>query len=394
MPVNFQQIQTQVNGLGQQALQQEKMLQTRREQALALLHRYADQLDLLSALVERAARENPNLRCARPGTEPLTLAEPSPELTQEIVILAADGSQIEPDRHAAVEFGVINTGAFRIQPNQPIPPTEIIESQLLFGEDLIEDGIQFTEEIVALKRDLEERKLLLTLATDEKLPVVTLTDGPLELFREKESGAAKLYQKYFKEYLTALEQLSTLSAVTAGYVDRPRADLVVRLLELTQIAAGDFAQKVGREHPLQGVTDASLYRDLLGPGDRSPVFSIQSPSAQEFKGLLALHFFYLNVGRENQPSIARIEIPAWVAQHPSLLNLLHAALINQCQVTGGHAFPYALHRAHEVAVVTYAEKEQLENLIIKKMIEHGLLPPQVSNKQYLKNNFGKRTRYR
>ncbi len=393
MPINYQQIQSQIKSLGQQAREQEKRIQTRREKALQLLRQYAERLEDLKALLARAERENPNLRCALPLDEPLTAALPTPPLSEALVILAADGSQIDPDRHAAVEFSVINAGAFRVQPNHPIPPAEIIKTRLLFGEDLRPEGVHISEEIVALLRDLAERELLAELAAGESLPVVTLTDGPLELFREKETRAAKIYQLNFTRYLAALEMLESMSAVTAGYVDRPRANLVVNLLELTQIAEPEFARKAGKEHELEGVYDADLYVTLLQPGERSPIYAIKSPSARDFTHGLALHFFYINVGREGQPSIARVEVPAWVVQHPILLNRLHATLVSQCQVIGSRPFPYALHRAHEVAVVSHFEKEQLENLIVKTLIEQGFLPPHVSNKQFLKNSFGKRTRY-
>ena len=47
---------------------------------------------------------------------------------------------------------------------------------------------------------------------------------------------------------------------------------------------------------------------------------------------LALHFFYINVGTSENPWLARVEIPGWVAKNTELLNALHAILIQQCQV--------------------------------------------------------------
>ena len=37
-----------------------------------------------------------------------------------------------------------------------------------------------------------------------------------------------------------------------------------------------------------------------------------------------------------------MEVPEWVAQDPAKLNLVHAAIAEQCRVTGG--FPYVLMR--------------------------------------------------
>jgi len=123
------------------------------------------------------------------------------------------------------------------------------------------------------------------------------------------------------------------------------------------------------------------------------VFAIQSSSSRHFKGALALHFFYLNVGRPEHPWLARVELPAWVAQDAGLLNLLHAALVTQCQQMGSHPYPYALHRAHEVALVSYAEKQQLENMIAGEYLRLGIPAGERSQKQTIKNLSGSRTRY-
>lgn len=393
MPIDYQQARSQVKSLGKQAKQREEQISTQLKLAQSLLQQHQADLQALRQKVERASA-NENLRCAVPVEETLTFTAPTPTQQEEIVILAADGSQIAPDRHAAVEYGVVNTGAIRILPNQPIPPIETIETQLIYGEALRPDGIPMGEEIIALLRDLNERQRLAVLAAAESLPVVTLTDGPLELFMEREKQAVKPYRRYFDDYLKALENLSTLSAVTAGYVDRPGSGLVVRLLELLTFPDHQFEQKAGKEHPLEWVSDVMLYQHLLQPGERSAIFAIQSPSARHFKEHLALHFFYLNVGRVEDPSLARVEIPAWVAVRPTLLNRLHAALVAQCQASGARPFPYALHRAHEVAVVTHIDRDQLETMIIKELIQNGFKLPHTTHKQFLKNISGKRTRFK
>ena len=104
-------------------------------------------------------------------------------------------------------------------------------------------------------------------------------------------------------------------------------------------------------HPLRGVSDRWLYGEktnpLLGPGERSAVFAIQSKSEKYYKGVLGLHFFYLNVGTEGHPWPVRVEIPKWVADDPEKLNLLHAVLVDQCRMMGSKPYPYLLHRAHE-----------------------------------------------
>lgn len=390
MPVNFQQIQQKVKQIGQQAPEAQKRLEKRYAEALRLVEAYANRVDELTELVEKARRTSPSLRCAVPRREGLTFHATAPALDTPIVLLAADGSQINPDRHDQVPFGVINTGAIRILPGQPEAPKEIIRSDLLYGDELQTDGGPVTEEVVAMRRDKSERTLLADLAEVETLPVVTLTDGQLELFREPQQVGE--FDKLFTEFKDALRRLARQGAVTAGYVDKPRADLVVRLLELVLLPDRELNQ-AGHKRPLGGVTDALLFRDRLAAGERSAVFGIQSKSAEKFDGELALNFFYLNVGRTDRPYLARVELPEWVASSDQMLNRLHAALIDQCRQMGSMPFPYALHRAHEVAVVRLEEKDQLENLIILELRRQGVPVGDRSNKQFYKNVTGKRTRY-
>jgi hypothetical protein len=154
--------------------------------------------------------------------------------------------------------------------------------------------------------------------------------------------------------------------VTAGYVEKPTADLVVRLLEIG-VADDEQLKKLREFQPLHGVSDRWLYGErqnpLLPPGHRSAVFGLQSGSEKKYKGALSLHFFYLNVGSEGHPWPVRVEIPRWVAEDSKKLDLLHCILIEQCKMMGSRPYPYLLHRAHETAVVRYEEKEQVGQLL-------------------------------
>mgnify|MGYP001066250455 CR=1 FL=1 len=103
-------------------------------------------------------------------------------------------------------------------------------------------------------------------------------------------------------------------------------------------------------------------------------------------------FFYLNVGMEHEGYLARVEIPAWVAEEPSKLDMLHAVLISQCRMLGPRPYPYLLHRAHETAVVSFDEKEQVTQMVVNELLMRGVSVPRRSNKQAAKD-VGRRTRY-
>lgn len=386
MPVNFQQALQKIREMGSKARARSQDLAEKRSRAVALLHEYAGREGELRELVERAARLNPRLRCAGPALGRLDsafTAQPRPG----VVLLAADGSQINPDRHAAVEFGAINVGAIRLSPG--LPPVETVDSQLLFYEDLYSGNVPLTDDIVALRRDKEERAMLRRLAEPEVRAgrtVVTLTDGPLELFGQDQNS--REFKETLAAYLDVLGDLAKLGAAAAGYVDAPRSDYVVNLLELILLNAEGRLGMAGRERPLFPVRDRDLFEELVEPQQRSAVFALRSPAAENFKDELALHFFYLNVGRPGKRHLARVEIPQWVAADLELLETLQSALVGQALQMGARPFPYIIHRAHEIAVISFAEKDELENLIAAELRRQGVEVGEKSNKQFAKDNRG------
>jgi hypothetical protein len=389
--LDFQALVQQVKQLGESAPLREKRLQERLQTALTLLQKNATSLPLLRQKVQQfVSQVESTLRCAVPVDQPLTFRQLPTKQPILGTLIAADGSQINPDRHAAVDFCLINAGAITLQLGSSEAPKTTIRSQLLYDEALYTRSGILTEQMVALMRDLEERKLLAELAAKLPPPVFTLTDGPLELWAGREGAReAREYQQRFEQYLQALKQLHALEAVTAGYVDRPRADLVIRLLEIAQLPVEQWSS-AATMRPLRGVTDVNLFARLLAPHERSAVFRIQSPSARLYPDELALHFFYLNVGRENRPYLARVEIPAWVVHTPGMLDQLHALLVHQCQQMGAHPYPYLLHRSHEVARVSRAEKEQLENMIQLELRRCGIRLREKSSKQMAKETATRR----
>ena len=349
MTLDFRQVQEQVVQLGENAPLREKQMNERRARAANLLAQHAQELEALRHKVERvASRYDPTLRCALPVKESLDSALPLPLQCEVGTILTADGSQINPNRHAEVNYCLINIGAITMKPGSPEAPETFITSQLLYEEELYTGTGSMTEALLALKRDLRERAMLVDLAQRAQPPVITITDGPMELWGAKDAageGAAE-YKKSLQDYQIVLKQLCTMNAITAGYVDKPGADLVMRLLEVAS-APEDALNNIRTHRPLRGVRDIDLYREILLPGCRSAIFQMQSKSMENYPGELAIHFFYLNVGREKHPKMARVEIPAWVAQNPEMLDNLHVVLVNQCRILGTRSYPYLLHRAHE-----------------------------------------------
>ncbi len=369
MPIDYQQIYEKIQEIGKGARERKKTLEERRAKARELLNIYASELDLLRSKVDSAKAADPNIRCALPLDESLASSHPVPDSAIQATLIAADGSQINPDRHAAVQFGLVNVGAITMKLNSGEAPEISTESELLFGDDLLPNGIPMSDGMVALKRDLAEREKLDKLSKGIQGQVVTFTDGPIELWGAKGEDASS-YEDFIKRYLTILSRLQTRGVTTAGYVDKPSADLVVRLLEIA-MADNEQIQKLREFHPLRGVSDRWLYGErenpLLPPGHRSAIFRIQSSSDKRYTGVLSLHFFYLNVGTQGHPWPVRVEVPKWVVDDKEKLDLLHGVLVEQCRMMGSRPYPYLLHRAHETAVVKNEEKQQIEQLLTMEL---------------------------
>jgi hypothetical protein len=398
MSLDFQQVRQQVKALGEGAPLRAQNLQKLRREAFERLNASADTLIELRRKVQHVVQNyDPNLRCAMPldlegrSPEPLNAHISAPALVSRTTILAADGSQIIPDRHAPVNYGLINVGAIQVNQGGAGAPLLSIQSHLFDEDKLYTQTGLITEAHLALLRDLFERQRLAELAEQAEQPVVSFTDGPIELWGAKDGDDSSGFKENLDVYLEALKRLNKLQAVTAGYVDKPAANLVVRLLEVAGLDQDELPQ-VRKKFPLRGVRDIDLFWSLLGPGERSAVFALQSGSCRHYKDNLALHFFYLNVGSEKHPWLARVEIPAWVAGKPDQLDLLQAVLLNQCQIMGSRPYPYLLHRAHETALVTLEEKEQVTQMILKELRERGVDVGELSHKQSAKDLPG-RTSY-
>jgi hypothetical protein len=248
--------------------------------------------------------------------------------------------------------------------------------------------------MVALRRDLAEREKLDALSKGIEGQVVTFTDGPIELWGAK-GDDAQSYADFVQKYLGVLSRLQSRGVTTAGYVDKPSADLVIRLLEIA-IADNEQIRKMREFYPLRGVSDRWLYGErenpLLKPGHRSAVFGLQSGSDKKYSGVLSLHFFYLNVGTAGHPWPVRVEVPKWVVDDKEKLNLLHAVLVEQCRMMGSRPYPYLLHRAHETAVVKHEEKQQIEQLLTLELRKNNEDADDGSYKQSAKGLQGRTRR--
>jgi len=122
MPINFQQTYTQIKIIGAKSEERRKKREDARKQASNLFATYSAQLDSLRARVETAKQIDPNLRCAVPLDENLDSSIGIDDSVIQATLIAADGSQVNPDRHASIQFSLINVGAITMKLNSDEKP--------------------------------------------------------------------------------------------------------------------------------------------------------------------------------------------------------------------------------------------------------------------------------
>lgn len=327
-------------------------------------------------LAARVTRAGDRYRGARPSDEPVRQRFPPPAVDAGLVIAGADGSQIYPDRHAPALYYVIQVGSLAIDLGTGrAPQTRTLPEIHFRPEDLYdEDGHPVNNAVINGRRDALEMKALADWAeTAAGRPFLALLDNGLLLWfalqvREQQQ---KEVDRVLKAYLGHLDGLRARAGAVAGFIDRPRSADVLALAHLATLPPEAINDAALRANPFRGLTDRLVFEKLLEPGERSACFIDSSPLNRDFETRgHQVRFFYLKT--DARGTIARVEVPAWVADDPAALGRVHAGILEQCRATGG--FPYALVRAHELAVVTNEDRQQLETYIQQRMLEHNLSP--------------------
>ncbi len=398
MTLELSQVAPQVKAMGRSLHDQRAFRDEAGQTAQALLQQFSTEQAALYQRIEQAEKVQRQLRFewvgAAPTAEALAQAYPLPPGPERVTVIASDGSQILPNRHAITLYYLINTGCiiyrhgsnqkpdtYRPQPVLCYSPDELFDEQ----DHLISPGE------VNVKRDLAEVQVLADVAPayTSLEPVVTLLDGQLTLrvidlpFDQQEARQ--------RDHIAQLDRLRQTRALVAGYVDRPRSTFVLALLHLASLDPAAITEESLRHNPFRHLTDLDLFT-FLGPGQRSAIFAVKSKSYEIYRYAgHGIHFFYLNVSSQTgAPQLARVEIPAWLADNSPAVDILHAVVVRQARITGG--YPYVLARADELAVISGEEHEAVEMMLAVEMRRQGLIP-EISLKQHNKNAFRWKRKY-
>lgn len=374
MTLELSKVTSQVTQLGEQAAQRKRELETVTPQVRDILRDHRDDVDLVD--LARRATDTKRWRGAIPIGEPLDSAIDPPALPERLSIVAGDGSQIYPDSHGIALYYLINIGtiAFRHGTGQaPIVSTYPTVSN---QTDSLEDDEIISGPLVNAWRDVGEltRITELALAESLNLPTVALMDGLLALWVQTAAIPQVEQDRTLRDYLRQLDWLREAELPIGAFLSRPRSTNVVQLAYLTQFGDHEKALSFvtnGRGVAFKGLRDMTVFAGMLRPGQRSALFEVAPAWNTIYRDRgHSVHFFYINVGAPAQAIIARVEVPVWVAQDRSAVAMLHAAIVDQCRISIG--YPYVLARAHEIAVVTSAERAEFERMIATQLSRQGL----------------------
>lgn len=352
-------------------------------QAEAALVGCAQVTDELRAKIGLARRADQSWRGAEPLGDRLDARHTPVIAPQHATLIAVDGSQIYPDRHGIALYYLLNTGNIVLRQGSGQAPDVGSQPAVFFEDaDLYDEaGRLYDPEYINGQRERLEIEALAELAETERAilggdlarPVVGLVDGPLLLWTPQRVSEREISREVH-HFTRQLDRLAAARAVPLGYVDRPSSANVLRTLELAGLSPDTITREQVRRGPYRHLADRLLFRGLA-PNERTGLFASTNELNERYERAgHRIVFFYLNVARQpgrDHAIIARVEVPEWVAAHPDWLDVAQHAVYADCKSTG---FPYVLARAHELAVVSHAERSEFEAMLVQFMVRNGLRP--------------------
>ena len=330
--------------------------------------------------------------CATP-IEPLDtridLTPPAPSHT----VFATDGSQISPSHHEIAYCYLINVGRVMLHYGQSLHPLlDSLPEVFYKPEDLYVSkqwGIR-TEEWMGYRRTVSEMQMLSEMAcrwvqppgAHFDIPNLAMVDGSLTLwFLETLPHEAR--NLLLTPIIDGWEQLRQNRIPLMGYLSASRSTEAINFLRLqacpfeTANCSANCASQT-EDPPCQIVSplrDATFWSKHLKIGQRSGLWRSCARILDLYPEPLRIYFCYVNVGTE----IARIEIPAWVAEDQALLEQSLGIML--AQVNKGYGYPVALAESHNQAVIRGGDRAHFFALLEQQMIRAGLRNVGISYKE-------------
>lgn len=292
-------------------------------------------------------------------------------------VIATDGSQIAPNHHEIAYCYLLNIGRVVLHYGQNRHPLlDSLPEVFYRPEDLYMSrqwGIR-TEEWMSFRRTASETTVLAELACAAKgeAPALAMVDGSL-IYWFLEQLPMDARDRILPPILEAWQQMRDAQIPLMGYLSASRSIETMNFLRLLACPHPVPDCKSHCPNQLEKVPckmfeqlrDTSVWATRLKPGQRSTLWRSNSPIL-ELYGDQTIYFCYVHVGTE----IARIEVPAWVAENLTMLDQALGLML--AQVQKGYGYPVAIAEAHNQAVVKGGDRARFFALLEQQMIKAGL----------------------
>jgi hypothetical protein len=318
--------------------------------------------------------------------EPLDTARDIRPPAAAHTVLATDGSQIAPSHHEIAYCYLINVGRVMIHYGQSKHPLLDSMPEVFYrAADLYQSrrwGID-TEEWLGHRRTVLEAMILGELGYNWVAPPFDLPeDDNLTPPEHQPTVPALAMVDGSLLYRGAWEQLRSVQIPMVSYLSASRSSDSLNFLRLLSCSLPEpdcFTHCSDLERtPCQvfdGLRDTSLWQTHLQPGQRSALWASRAKVVNYYLPTQQIYFCYLHVGTE----IARIEMPAWVAEDGEMLDRALGMVL--AQVQKGQGYPVALAEAHNYAVVRGADRASFFMLLEREMVKAGIKNVAVSYKE-------------
>jgi hypothetical protein len=268
-------------------------------------------------------------------------------------VVATDSSFVPPDKHRGALCHLINVGRVMIRYGDD--RLAEIDSVPAHYTDALREGEEImSSRVLGAKCALREMQELYEWArrygADVALVDGSLMQLPLVLSSDPE------VVRLTAEYLSLVDGFRDLGVPVVGYISQPASNMVMRAIRMLGCERPIPCEARPIDpcscQPLWSIEDSELFWELLGNGERSPIFepyfaNFKGGNAEAFKGLV---FSYL----ATQFEVVRLEYPLWVAEE-GLLERATAIILHQSWL--GKGYPNSLTLAHQYAVLHNSDRE-------------------------------------
>jgi len=277
----------------------------------------------------------------------------------DYTVIAVDGSQVYPDKHQGSSCSLINIGSVILNYGKSSGVKFNSIPYVFSGQNDEESSV----EIVDCKREELEFSTGLQIAQELKGQEnkLLLFDGSL-IFWHLESKSNFAKETYLGKYLGILHQFYRDKLLIAGYISLPKSKELVNLI---RVKLTDWEpQSFGKIKTVDNIVDSQVISFFLKDFQYTTIFKNRSRIVEDYPAHLQPYFVYVDVGYE----IARIEVPAWIAQDKEKMDKIIAIIVDQC--IKGYGYPVCLAEAHEQAVVKAIDRDIFYQLINKLALKN------------------------